>query len=157
MSEQEASVLHDNAELIYEYTKEAIKNINDGINRKINRLGATLGLCAGMLKFAGDMPTDRLYFFVRLLICGCLLISIASCIAGLLPMQSGDELKPKALLKPHIYRATEEQYRITIINEWIQLIPSLDEISERRGACLRLAFVFLTSAIIILCISIAAP
>ena len=157
MSEQETSVLHSNVELIYEYTKETIKNINSGIDRKINRLGATLALCGATLKFANDMPTNGLYFFTRLLVCACLLIAIGSCIAGLIPMKSGDEPEPKALLEPSIYRSTEEQYRITIINEWIQLIPSLDAISERRGACLRLAFGFLASAIIIICISIAAP
>ena len=157
MESQEDVSLHSNIDLIYEYTKERVKVINDGIDRKINGLAGTLAFCGATLKFTSDMPSHGFYFSARLLICLLLLIAMGSCIAGLRPMEAGNVPSPKNLLEPKIYRATNEACKITIIDWWVKFIPSIQKVSKDRGDCLTLAFRFLAAAIIIICITIAAP
>ena len=156
MENQQNINLHNNADLIYEYTKERIKDINDGINRKINALAGTLAFCGATLKFTNDIPVNGYYFSARVLICFFLLIAMGSCVAGLQRMKTDNIFGPKDLLKPEIYRATGEECKITIIQNLIDFIPSLQKVSKRRGDCLMVAFRSLTAAIVVICITIAA-
>lgn len=148
---------HSNIDLIYEYTKERVKDINDGINRKINALAGTLAFDGAVLKFTSDMPSESYYFSARILICLLLLISMVSCIAGLRPIKTNTILSPKNLLEPQMYRASSEEFKITIVSSWEKFIPSAQKVSDERGKCLDLAFVYSALALIAICISIGAP
>lgn len=122
----------NNSELIYEYTKDRLKDVNRSIDVITGKLTAVLGFSSVLLKFASDIPNEGIQFTFKLLIASCLVLSVGFCGSGLLPKDSGEgDYLPGTLLDKH-YGESDETMRVMITRQWIISIQNLKNLRDYR-------------------------
>lgn len=122
----------NNSELIYEYTKDRLKDINRSIDVITGKLTAVLGFSSVLLKFAADIPVEGIQFTFKFLVSSCLILAVCFCGSGLLPKASGDSDYLPSVLLDKYYGESEEEMRERIIRQWIVSIQNLKDLRDDR-------------------------
>jgi hypothetical protein len=137
-----------NITLIYEYATQALKDLELSINRLNTKLGVVLGFDAALIRFFSTLPDRSLAVNIEALDISlecnfCLVLKISSylaliisliyCFLGFKPQIAGQIILPEEL-REKCLDITEEEYRLSIIENWNQSIKELaknrDQISD---------------------------
>jgi len=114
-----------NAKLTYDYTLNAIKTLNDGIEQLRTRFTAILAFSGVLVSFGRTLPgylvpiagTDPVQFCpcpaclaFKILAYGCFIIAIVLCAIALVPGAAGRTVLPTQLLEPQWNGIPEADY-----------------------------------------------
>ena len=135
--------------LIFDDAQQSIKSINDSINILNTKLTAVTGFSAAVIKFAGDLPDQRIHFpiegWIEPLVCySCLILKILSLVLlslstfiglrALLPMQGGnDKIISPAEQVEKCLSLSEDEYRLLFIDISDKNIQSLVKLRDLKA------------------------
>lgn len=141
-----------NTKLIYEYTENSLKLLNDSITTLNTKFSAVIAFSGLLIKFSTGLPDSSLSIslsngielscylclILKVLVCISLIIAIGISLLGYCPIEGGEIVKPEYLLDMWRNRP-EEKYRIAFIKNWGKSMAELDYIRKKRAKLLQYA------------------
>ncbi|MEO8890491.1 MAG: hypothetical protein ABI417_02980 [Coleofasciculaceae cyanobacterium] len=143
-----------NIALSYEYLNKSVTEIKSNIDNINTKLGLIVGFNATFIRFSSGLPDqtanlasgvdDYLVCYscliLKIFFCIFLSLSIGTATWGLFPVKAITTLTPKQLLE-NANRASENDYKLSIIYFWEKIMPDLLKIREKKSTRLRYSIV----------------
>ncbi|NEP47044.1 MAG: hypothetical protein F6K35_50840 [Okeania sp. SIO2H7] len=153
--------LHNNTDMIYDYTLYRLKLTNHSIDQLNSKLASIVAFSGLVIFFLINLPdsspssVDVAYlcyscFLIKMLISILLIAMIWVCIFGFFPKSGGRMPSVKYLLEEH-RRTTNEYLKLELVATWVESLKELDLIRDERTKAFKRAIIFLGA-----CISLAA-
>ncbi len=117
----------NNIKLTYEYTLSSIKTVSDRIDKINTEFAVVLAFTGALANFGKDLPNYLLVvvenvrypcptcYLLKLIAYTLIIATIAICLWGLLPSESGKIVLPEQLLTEEWNLAKEEDHMIALI------------------------------------------
>ncbi len=159
---------NSNIQLIYEYTKQVLEDIDSSQNTLNTKLGAVIAFDGLMIRFLSDLPDDSLVLnlpdmdiylnckmclYLKILSYCSLIISLIFGLRGYQPKKGGEIIMPEELIE-RCLNITEEHYRLSLIKFWNKSIKELADLRDAEAKILKRAVLFLGFAVILSAIDV---
>lgn len=157
-SEETQNKQHTNIELIYDYTKDWLKLVNDSINNLNTKLGSLLAFSGIAVGFSINLPNEaflvndstKQYFcysclILKILVCLCLIVAIFASTSVFLPKAGGGMTPPDLLMKENYYDS-DEDIRLIITKTSIEALAELESLRDNKAKFVSSAILALGSA-----------
>jgi hypothetical protein len=115
--------------LQYQYLEAVLKAINESLNALNTKASALIGFDALVINFATNLPNQYLIF--KAFTFASLMVSVLMGILAYAPKEAGTMVKPKVLMDNHYYDS-EENFRLVVIKTWIEGLPGLCEMRDKK-------------------------
>jgi hypothetical protein len=153
-----------NIKLTYKYTLDAIKVVNESIDKINAKLGLVLTLSGVLVNFGKDLPGYFLptlchsssypcpaCYLLKLMAYICIIITIAIGLWGLSPASAGKIVLPEQLLSDEWNLADEEVYMTALI-QYLEkeTLLALSEVRDQKASRLDYAVRLIATAVILL-------
>ncbi len=139
-----------NIKLIYEYTEASINNLGRSIDNVNTRLAGLLAANGVLIKFSSDLASSE--FWLKVTKIGatvCLVTSVFFILAALMPSADGDVPQPSYLRNGDYYYADEEEYRVFIVDRWIEAEEQLTKKYHRKASYIKKTYALIGMAAIL--------
>ncbi len=135
----------NNIKLTYEYTLSSIKSVSERIDKINTEFAVVLAFTGALANFGKDLPSYLLFasenarqpcltcYLLKLIAYTLIIITIAICLWGLLPSETGKIVLPEQLLTEEWNLAKEEDYMTALIQylEQETLLP-LSKVRDQK-------------------------